>query len=175
CALPILACVRSLLVRGRRLPPSRSGGCGRSRSRFRFRRQACVPSGPHRLLARAVLDLGLQDDGEERRSDLPPVRNGPPTDCVHLRRVKSPQEDRKSTRLNSSHVKTSYAVFCFTKKTTPSALTASTGWTVALATGSVPSRVTFIHTTTRRQLAMAGFRRGGSPGGLSLPAAAVLW
>src|SRR5690606_41308180 len=27
-------------------------------------------------------------------------------------------EDRKSTRLNSSHVKTSYAVFCLKKKTT---------------------------------------------------------
>src|SRR5690606_41240706 len=27
--------------------------------------------------------------------------------------------DRKSTRLNSSHVKTSYAVFCLKKKTTP--------------------------------------------------------
>src|SRR5690606_39503184 len=28
------------------------------------------------------------------------------------------QEDRKSTRLNSSHVKISYAVFCLKKKTT---------------------------------------------------------
>src|SRR5690606_40016998 len=27
------------------------------------------------------------------------------------------KEDRKSTRLNSSHVKTSYAVFCLKKKT----------------------------------------------------------
>src|SRR5690606_41874773 len=27
------------------------------------------------------------------------------------------QQDRKSTRLNSSHVKTSYAVFCLKKKT----------------------------------------------------------
>src|SRR5690606_17888076 len=30
-------------------------------------------------------------------------------------------EDRKSTRLNSSHVKTSYAVFCLKKKITPAA------------------------------------------------------
>src|SRR5207249_5541850 len=29
--------------------------------------------------------------------------------------------DRKSTRLNSSHVSTSYAVFCLKKKTSPSA------------------------------------------------------
>src|SRR5436309_5844941 len=30
----------------------------------------------------------------------------------------SATEDRKSTRLNSSHVKTSYAVFCLKQKTT---------------------------------------------------------
>src|SRR5690606_39478076 len=29
---------------------------------------------------------------------------------------RQPPEDRKSTRLNSSHVKTSYAVFCLKKK-----------------------------------------------------------
>src|SRR5436309_8512744 len=32
-------------------------------------------------------------------------------------------KDRKSTRLNSSHVKISYAVFCLKKKTTVSAIT----------------------------------------------------
>src|SRR5690554_7657735 len=32
-------------------------------------------------------------------------------------------EDRKSTRLNSSHVRTSYAVFCLKKKTTNSFFT----------------------------------------------------
>src|SRR5690606_40354437 len=37
------------------------------------------------------------------------LRNAPP-DC-------SGREDRKSTRLNSSHVKISYAVFCLKKKT----------------------------------------------------------
>src|SRR5690606_41770960 len=31
------------------------------------------------------------------------------------------RSDRKSTRLNSSHVKISYAVFCLTKKTRPPA------------------------------------------------------
>src|SRR5204862_6597906 len=30
-----------------------------------------------------------------------------------------PEEDRKSTRLNSSHVEISYAVFCLKKKKTP--------------------------------------------------------
>src|SRR5436309_12718395 len=33
------------------------------------------------------------------------------------------QEDRKSTRLNSSHVKISYAVFCLKKKKTSSTYT----------------------------------------------------
>src|SRR5690606_41898785 len=37
-----------------------------------------------------------------------PARRGRPADAG----------DRKSTRLNSSHVKNSYAVFCLTKKTT---------------------------------------------------------
>src|SRR5690606_41822005 len=35
-------------------------------------------------------------------------------------------EDRKSTRLNSSHVKISYAVFCLKKKVNPTALSPET-------------------------------------------------
>src|SRR3712207_8158846 len=34
----------------------------------------------------------------------------------HLRQVLDPREDRKSTRLNSSHANISYAVFCLKKK-----------------------------------------------------------
>src|SRR3712207_8239683 len=43
--------------------------------------------------------------------------------CVHARwrrqsiRYKSKTQDRKSTRLNSSHANISYAVFCLKKKT----------------------------------------------------------
>src|SRR5690606_41711437 len=37
---------------------------------------------------------------------------------VNVRGTRSRAEDRKSTRLNSSHVKTSYAVFCLKKKNT---------------------------------------------------------
>src|SRR5690606_39780746 len=33
-----------------------------------------------------------------------------------LNRLDQPERDRKSTRLNSSHVKISYAVFCLKKK-----------------------------------------------------------
>src|SRR5690606_40998504 len=43
------------------------------------------------------------------------LENGEPTGIL----IDSPMdliEDRKSTRLNSSHVKTSYAVFCLKKK-----------------------------------------------------------
>src|SRR5207253_2350650 len=46
------------------------------------------------------------------------------------RRLERPRgADRKSTRLNSSHVAISYAVFCLKKKTT-SALTSKTNWQV---------------------------------------------
>src|SRR5436309_5892743 len=37
-------------------------------------------------------------------------------DGLRFATVKSPALDRKSTRLNSSHVKISYAVFCLKKK-----------------------------------------------------------
>src|SRR5207253_8318866 len=34
---------------------------------------------------------------------------------THMKKLKDPEEDRKSTRLNSSHVAISYAVFCLKK------------------------------------------------------------
>src|SRR5207249_7977919 len=37
--------------------------------------------------------------------------------CSAMRQRHLPRRDRKSTRLNSSHVSTSYAVFCLKKKT----------------------------------------------------------
>src|SRR5690349_22357290 len=37
-------------------------------------------------------------------------------ECVTTCRARSPGRDRKSTRLNSSHVEISYAVFCLKKK-----------------------------------------------------------
>src|SRR5690606_41529603 len=36
--------------------------------------------------------------------------------CQRVRHVRASVSDRKSTRLNSSHVKISYAVFCLKKK-----------------------------------------------------------
>src|SRR5436309_11821882 len=48
-------------------------------------------------------------------------RQPTPAACRHLSRMGRPvrdrcRQDRKSTRLNSSHVKSSYAVFCLKKK-----------------------------------------------------------
>src|SRR5690625_6692240 len=42
---------------------------------------------------------------------------GPPSAEAHVLKTKLPDRDRKSTRLNSSHVAISYAVFCLKKKT----------------------------------------------------------
>src|SRR5690606_40880347 len=44
------------------------------------------------------------------------VRASPVTEALLSPSPKEPLADRKSTRLNSSHVKISYAVFCLKKK-----------------------------------------------------------
>src|SRR5690554_8214713 len=68
------------------------------------------PAGPGWVLRR-------QPPGRDRAHWLPrrSVRGDvPPTSCRRLPdRVR---QDRKSTRLNSSHVRISYAVFCLKKK-----------------------------------------------------------
>src|SRR5690606_41362676 len=78
------------------------------------------------LIASKTLQFGLGYSTNHRRSD---VKNGIPCQATyqlkkHLfgrwRSIKlcgQWQTDRKSTRLNSSHVKISYAVFCLNKKT----------------------------------------------------------
>src|SRR5690242_20969223 len=54
------------------------------------------------------------------RADARGVRGAPPRDRLPRRRLqaRAPHggEDRKSTRLNSSHMSISYAVFCLKKK-----------------------------------------------------------
>src|SRR5207302_10993791 len=73
------------------------------------------------LLVESV-DVHLEARGELRpvrpvlrRPALPPFRaRGPGGRCGKLHRAAG--IDRKSTRLNSSHVKISYAVFCLKKK-----------------------------------------------------------
>src|SRR5690349_24255553 len=57
------------------------------------------------------------DDGERvaRREPAPAQGELGHTEPLSTRRAK-PGKDRKSTRLNSSHVEISYAVFCLKKK-----------------------------------------------------------
>src|SRR5207302_2243414 len=63
------------------------------------------------LLLEVVLDLGREP--EARFPDHEVILDETPVTAEDLEFV-----DRKSTRLNSSHVKISYAVFCLKKKTT---------------------------------------------------------
>src|SRR3989442_2177012 len=59
-------------------------------------------------------------DNTESPFLLPLVRSDPP--CTFVSRPHNVQGDRKSTRLNSSHVRISYAVFCLKKKKTQKAV-----------------------------------------------------
>src|SRR5690606_39296973 len=92
--------------------------------------------GADRLHAVRVPDAGRGDGrrqrdrrGQSRRLQAPPARGrvpapapGRPLEAVELSLSRPPspiiRQDRKSTRLNSSHVKISYAVFCLKKKNT---------------------------------------------------------
>src|SRR5690625_1216390 len=85
----------------------------------------------HPLLLALILVMGLQEEGTERRTEGQCVdrRNGNGYDqghtelfventgraCNEGHRYIDRTQDRKSTRLNSSHVAISYAVFCLTK------------------------------------------------------------
>src|SRR3712207_7518832 len=64
-----------------------------------------------RAAADLPLHLHLGRHGLRREAVRPGLR-GDPAGGGHLRR----REDRKSTRLNSSHANISYAVFCLKKK-----------------------------------------------------------
>src|SRR5256885_6428822 len=60
---------------------------------------------------------GRAADDEDRRRQRAPLRAPEPA-----RRAARGQEDRKSTRLNSSHLVISYAVFCLKKNKTAAML-----------------------------------------------------
>src|SRR5688572_30969788 len=66
------------------------------------------------LLRTEYANVGTQTGSFEVRFDAehPPVKNNVP-----LRPTRGEWQDRKSTRLNSSHSQISYAVFCLKKKT----------------------------------------------------------
>src|SRR5256885_10684684 len=76
---------------------------------FRSRRLATRPPRRHHLPCRHVA-----------RSDLEPQRHALrlPLEVFGARLHEWEAKDRKSTRLNSSHLVISYAVFCLKKKTT---------------------------------------------------------
>src|SRR5699024_12790860 len=66
-------------------------------------------SSGRRQQARPVEETACRPDGGGDRGDRP--------SGVGHRQIRDGESpDRKSTRLNSSHVSTSYAVFCLTKK-----------------------------------------------------------
>src|SRR5439155_14248732 len=58
----------------------------------------------------------MTEDLEPRMRDIPDVSNFPRNEVIIQKSHRYPFEDRKSTRLNSSHVAISYAVFCLKKK-----------------------------------------------------------
>src|SRR3989442_6049491 len=66
----------------------------------------------HLEAARSAVAAYLE--GNMRDFNLPLDLQGQPRFCVKVWKVL--QRDRKSTRLNSSHVRISYAVFCLKKK-----------------------------------------------------------
>src|SRR5207302_2792655 len=97
-------------------------GCGRTRGQRPPRsRPGDLPGpsavGPHRGCAceslRGVLESEERRPLGVRRS---PYRRGPGRTARGRHDLVGDPRDRKSTRLNSSHVKISYAVFCLKKK-----------------------------------------------------------
>src|SRR5690349_23990599 len=62
------------------------------------------------VLATVVREQGISTKSEERMTHLAQAAEAAGADIIF--------SDRKSTRLNSSHVEISYAVFCLKKKKT---------------------------------------------------------
>src|SRR5439155_17643679 len=80
---------------------------------FRSRENGASPR-DRRLASRGLRTAPLVEEIERQSSSQKP---DPSADLRHsFRRRAVPGRDRKSTRLNSSHVAISYAVFCLKKK-----------------------------------------------------------
>src|SRR2546427_8957400 len=62
---------------------------------------------------------GDDEQQEQRDTSSDRTHRSPPPRCLRAgRSCRERSQDRKSTRLNSSHSQISYAVFCFKKKKT---------------------------------------------------------
>src|SRR5690606_34371294 len=86
---------------------------GRHRRRRRGRAlRAALAGTALALTAAATLISTSQATVADDPGALEPVTSSAATAPLRLTERSVPQEDRKSTRLNSSHVKISYAVFC---------------------------------------------------------------
>src|SRR2546430_3234840 len=87
---------------------------------------------PYTTLFRSP-DHGFIDDirGERALDAVHHERQVAPHAALRQASERQPEQDRKSTRLNSSHSQISYAVFCLKKKKTTKTttqLTPRTGW-----------------------------------------------
>src|SRR5690606_41419504 len=80
----------------------------------RFKRRSnvqpppCLPSSPRCVISRSNCCLRWEPLAPREQKSRPSSKS--------RSRTRAGQSDRKSTRLNSSHVKISYAVFCLKKK-----------------------------------------------------------
>src|SRR5690606_41161963 len=108
------------LPRGHSLPPC-------LRLSLIARRPPCSTLFPYTTLFRSTqgtlrhlmprLETDIVDDERSEAGIAHVQRGGCGIPLCLKRAVAHAEEDRKSTRLNSSHVKISYAVFCLKKKT----------------------------------------------------------
>src|SRR5688572_31630703 len=81
-----------------------------------FRSVRCGPLGMKGQMD-AIVEPDADTQGEKRRRSHPHVETEPAGDPQNQQQGPGVgQEDRKSTRLNSSHSQISYAVFCLKKK-----------------------------------------------------------
>src|SRR2546429_5799061 len=96
--------------------------------------QSARPRGRRSYTACCATCAGLFDEEDYRAQS--PCRPLTPEHRAHtptITRRRSMRTDRKSTRLNSSHGYTSYAVFCLKKKKRTTACTRSITWSSSSA------------------------------------------
>src|SRR5690606_41505762 len=81
-----------------------------------FRRPLRPPLFPYTTLFRSCSGPPPRGTTGRGRRSVRSARHVPTPQAYLSASLHTPLEDRKSTRLNSSHVKISYAVFCLKKK-----------------------------------------------------------